>query len=59
MNFAADVLADLFTSNPHAISGRSLLLHTATIDSEESDGPTIFPALEFQFATTLVAEGRN
>lgn len=59
MNFAVDALTDLFTENPHIISGRSLFKHTATIDTEEADGPTIFPAVEFQFAEAVVQEGRN
>lgn len=59
MNFAADVLADLFTLNVHAASGASIFQHVATLDAEEDVGGVIYPALEFQFAETKVAEGRN
>lgn len=59
MNFAADVLADLFTLNPHAASGRSIAQHQTTIDTEiEADG-TRYPALEFGFGPTEVLEGRT
>lgn len=58
-NFAVDALTDLFTLNPHAISGRSIFQHTATLDTEVSDGVVTFPAAEFQFAQTHIAEGRN
>lgn len=59
MNFAADVLADLFTANLHAASGRSLLTHTGTTDTEVPNGDGVLPALEFFFAETKVAEGRT
>jgi hypothetical protein len=59
MNFAADVLADLFTSNVHAVSGASIFQHVATLDTEESDKGILYPALEFQFAETKIAEGRT
>ncbi len=61
MNFAADVLTDLFTLNYHAISGRSILQHIATNDTEVTDeaGAVVYPALEFQFGLTKLAEGRN
>lgn len=58
-NFAVDALTDLFTLNYHAISGRSNFQHTATRDTEVSDGAVIFPAAEFLFAQTSIAEGRN
>lgn len=59
MNFAADVLTDLFTANLHAASGRSILQHTATLDTEVPNGEGVLPALEFQFGETSVAEGRT
>ena len=59
MDFAADVLTDLFTANVHGASGRSILQHVATNDTEESDGGIIYPALQFLFAETKVAEGRT
>ena len=58
-NFAVDALTDLFTANFHAISGRSNFQHTATLDTEFEEGGVIFPAAEFQFGQTSVAEGRN
>jgi hypothetical protein len=61
MNFAADVLTDLFTANPHAASGRSIFQHVATLDTQEQDanGANTYPALEFRFAEAVVAEGRT
>lgn len=59
MTFVRDALTDLFTSNPHAISGRSIFQHTATIDTERDDIPVPYAALEFVFAATKVAEGRS
>lgn len=59
MNFAADVLADLFTLNYHAVSGASILQHTGTNDYEETEGTIRYPALEFTFAQTEVLEGRT
>jgi hypothetical protein len=59
MNFAADALTDLFTSNVHAISGASIFQHVSTTDTEESDKGILYPALEFQFAETKIAEGRT
>ncbi len=59
MNFAADVLADLFTLNYHAVSGSSILQHTSTNDFEFSEGTITYPALEFTFAQTEVLEGRT
>ena len=59
MDFAADVLTDLFTANVHGASGRSILQHVATNDTEESDAGIIYPALQFLFAETKVAEGRT
>ena len=60
MNFAADVLTDLFTLNVHAISGSaSILQQTATLDYEVTEGAVLYPALEFQFAETKLAEGRT
>ncbi len=58
MNFAADVLADLFTANLHAASGYSLLTHIGTNDIEVPNGEGVLPALEFVFAESKVAEGR-
>ncbi len=58
LNFAKDVLTDLFTDNFHAISGRSNFQHIATLDTEFDEGGVIFPAAEFQFGQTSVAEGR-
>lgn len=61
MNFAADVLADLFTANLHAANGRSIVQHVATTDTQEQDGSgaNTYPALEFAFGSTTVAEGRT
>jgi hypothetical protein len=60
MNFAADVLTDLFTANYHAANGRSIVEHTATNDTEISDRKgEVYPALQFQFGQSEVAEGRN
>ena len=58
MNFAADVLADLFSANVHAASGRSVFTHVGTQDAEIDEGGVIYPALEFLFAPTEVLEGR-
>jgi hypothetical protein len=58
MNFAADVLADLFTASLHAASARSLLTHTGTFDTEVPNGDGTLPALEFQFGESKVQEGR-
>ncbi len=58
--FAVDALTDLFTGGVHIISGRSILQHTATLDTEQVDGTNIIlPGAEFTFAQTVVAEGRN
>ncbi len=57
MNFAADVLADLFSFNPHAASGRSLFQHVGTRDAE-FDETGKYVALEFLFAPSSVLEGR-
>jgi hypothetical protein len=61
MNFAADVLTDLFTLNYHAINGTSIFQQTGTADFEFPDpkGGPVFPALEFTFAETEIAEGRT
>lgn len=59
MNFAHDVLADLFTVNFHAISGQSILQLTGINDTEFDDSGTRFPALEFQFGSTSMQEGRT
>ena len=59
LNFAKDAFTDLFTANFHAISGRSNFQHPATLDTEFDEGGVIFPAVEFQFGQTSVAEGRN
>ena len=61
MNFAADVLTDLFTLNYHAAGGLAIFQHTATSDFEYTDpkSAAVFPALEFQFAETKLAEGRT
>jgi len=59
MNFAADVLADLFSQNVHAASGLSIFQHTGTNDFEFEDGAARYPALEFTFAETKLAEGRT
>ena len=59
MDFAADVFADLFTLNLHAASGRSLVTHTATRDTQEDDNGILYPALEFTFGLTEIAEGRS
>jgi hypothetical protein len=58
-NFAVDALTDLFTASYHAISGRSILEHTGTIDTETDEGGTAFAAAEFTFGRTFVAEGRT
>jgi hypothetical protein len=58
MNFAADVLADLFTFNPHAASGRSIFQHTGTRDAE-FDTPVPAVGLEFLFTISTVQEGRS
>ena len=61
MNFAADVLTDLFTANYHAISGTSIFQHTSTSDFEYPDpkASVVYPALEFTFAETKSSEGRT
>jgi hypothetical protein len=60
MNFAADVLADLFTLNYHGASGNSILQHTGTNDYEVTDEKgVVYPGLEFTFAQTEVLEGRT
>jgi len=60
MNFAADALADLFTLNQHAASGRSNFQHVGTTDTQEQDASAsnTYPALQFSFAETQVTEGR-
>ena len=60
MNFAADTLTDLFTLNYHAAGGISIFQQTGCSDFEYPDpkGGSIFPALEFTFAETKLAEGR-
>lgn len=60
MDFAADVLADLFTANQHAASGRSNFQHVGTTDTQEQDGSgaITYPALQFTFGETQVTEGR-
>lgn len=59
-DFAADALADLFTANLHAASGLSIFQHVGTTDTqlEDGSGANVYPALEFLFAETTVAEGR-
>lgn len=57
MNFAADVLADLFSANVHAASGRSVFTHVGTRDAEFEEGSSHI-GLEFLFAPTEVLEGR-
>jgi hypothetical protein len=60
MNFAADVLSDLFVLNYHAIGPPgSIFEHTGTVDTEESDKGVIYPALEFQFFNTKYTAGRT
>jgi hypothetical protein len=59
MNFAADVFADLFTANYHAAGGYSLFTHVGTNDTEIDDNGAFFPALEFVFAPSKIAEGRT
>ena len=59
MNFAADVLTDLFTLNYHAASAISIFQHTGTSDFEVEEGSIRYPALEFTFAETKLAEGRT
>lgn len=58
MNFAADVLADLFTFNVHAASGRSIFQHVGTRDAE-FDTPVPAVGLEFLFSESEVLEGRS
>lgn len=57
-NFAVDCLVDLFGTNVHAISGRSIFQHTATNDTSFPEGGTVYQAAEFQFGLTGVLEGR-
>ena len=60
INFIVDALTDLWTLNPHAVSGRSIFTHTATVDTELTDGIGVtYPAVEFQFALTAIQEGRS
>lgn len=59
LNFAADVLADLFTDNFHAANGRSLFAHVGTNDTEIEDNSARYPALEFLFGPTEITEGRT
>ncbi len=59
MNFAHDVLADLFTVNYHAINPRSILQLSSITDLEFEEGGSRFPALEFAFGTTNMQEGRT
>ncbi len=60
MNFAADALIDLFTANYHAAGGTSIFQQTGCSDFEYQDpkGGSVYPALEFTFAETKLAEGR-
>jgi hypothetical protein len=58
MNFAADVLADLFTANYHAGGGYSLFTHVGTTDTE-FEVPVPAVGLEFLFAATKIQEGRT
>jgi len=57
LNFLADVLADLFTANYHAVSGRSILTYTGTTDVEFPEGNSSFPGLAFALQAS-VGEGR-
>ena len=61
MNFAADVLTDLFTLNYHAAGGIAIFQQTGTTDFQYDDpkGGGAYPALEFTFAETKIAEGRT
>ena len=59
MNFAADVLADVFTAAYHAAGGRALLQHSGTLDIEFNESGVVFPALQFLFAESVIAEGRT
>lgn len=59
MNFAHDVLADLFTVNYHAINPRSILQLSSISDLEFEEGGVRFPALEFNFGSTNMQEGRT
>jgi hypothetical protein len=59
MNFAHDVLADLFTVNFHAISPRSILQLSAINDFEFEDLGPAYPALQFIFGSTNMQEGRT
>jgi hypothetical protein len=59
-NFAADVLADLFTANFHGAGAPSGLQQIGTTETEFNEGGVIYPALMFTFApNTAIAEGRN
>lgn len=57
LNFLADVLADLFTAQYHAVSGRSIFEYTGTSDGGETEGNAFFPALYFALQAS-VGEGR-
>lgn len=57
LNFLSDVLADLFTANYHAVSGRSILEYTGTTDTEYADNTAFFPGLAFALQAS-VQEGR-
>ena len=57
-DFAADVLADLYTGGIHLASGRSIFYHVGTNDTEVPNGEGVLPALEFLFSETFVTEGR-
>jgi hypothetical protein len=59
MDFAADVLTDLFTTNVHAASGLSIFQHTGTADVDVPAGDGSLPGLEFTFAEATVTEGRT
>lgn len=57
-NFLVDVLADLFTTNYHAINGRSIFQYEGVSDTEFVEGTIILPAIRFEFSATVM-EGRN
>ena len=59
MNFAHDVLADLFTVNYHAINPRSILQLASISDFEFEDLGPAYPALVFNFGATNLQEGRT
>lgn len=54
-----DALVDWFVGAPHAASGFSVLELSSVAETNETDGPTNYPASVLTFGSSEVQEGRN